>query len=64
MIWALLLLLDVTALDLSGLCHDACVRTAIAWQVERTPRPAHWATERTWGLCWRTPAACAVEGCP
>lgn len=49
--------------DLDGLTHDACVRTAVLWQAERTPRPAHWSVERTWGLCWRTPAACVIEGC-
>lgn len=44
--------------------HDACVRSAVLFAAERAKRPAHWSVERTWELCWRTPGACAVEGCP
>ena len=58
------LLLWLSLLDLRGLSHDACVRTAVLWQAERLQRPAAWGQERIWGLCWHTPSACAVEGCP
>jgi len=65
MIGALLALVaGVSEPDLDGLRHDACVRTAVLWRAERTRRPASWGQERTWGLCWRTPSACVVEGCP
>lgn len=60
MIWALLFALTT---DFAAAEHDACVRAAVLADLAASPAPVAWGDARTWAACWRSPEACAVEGC-